>query len=198
MEQHQDTMAMLELVTRPAFCVKDGVILCLNRGAERMTIEKGLPVAQLLSTGKAEYTEFSGDCLYLTLSVNGAEVGASVISMDGFDVFIIDDENDQAELKAMALAAQTLREPLSSVMTMAGSLLPVVENAGDPTAADQKARLNRGRFQMLRISCYYNLRLSFLKDYFCHRCIGHVSDGIHVFKCNTHPGAAKAADRPAV
>lgn len=151
MEQHQDTMAMLELVTRPAFCVKDGIILCLNRGAERMTIEKGLPVAQLLSTGKVEYTEFSGDCLYLTLSVNGAEVGASVVSMDGFDVFIIDDENDQAELKAMALAAQTLREPLSSVMTMAGSLLPVVENAGDPTAADQMARLNRGLFQMLRI-----------------------------------------------
>ena len=26
MEQHQDTMAMLDLITRPAFCVKDGVM----------------------------------------------------------------------------------------------------------------------------------------------------------------------------
>ena len=151
MEQHQDKMAMLELVTRPAFCVKDGVILRVNQAAERMTIEKGCPVAQLLATGQTEYTEFSGDCLYLTLSVNGAEVGASVVSMDGFDVFIIEDENDQAELKAMALAAQTLREPLSSVMSMASALLPTVENTDDPAAANHMARLNRGLFQMLRI-----------------------------------------------
>ena len=153
MEQHQDTMAMLELVTRPAFCVKDGVILCVNRAAERMAIETGRPVATLLSTGQAEYSEFSGDCLYLALTLNGTALGASVVSMDGFDVFIIDDENEQAELKAMALAAQTLREPLSSVMTMAGFLLPVVENAGDPTAADQMARLNRGASKRSHVFC---------------------------------------------
>ena len=151
MEQHQDTMAMLDLITRPAFCVKDGVILRVNRAAEHMTIEKGLPVAQLLSTGQTEYTEFDSGCVYLTLNLNDVEAGASVVSMNGYHVFIIEDENDQAELKAMALAAQTLREPLSSVMTMAGSLLPAVENANDPAAADQMARLNRGLFQMLRI-----------------------------------------------
>ena len=151
MEQHQDTMAMLDLITRPAFCVKDGVILRVNRAAEHMTIEKGLPVGQFLSTGQTEYTEFDSGCLYLTLNLNGVEAGASVVSMNGYHVFIIEDENDQAELKAMALAAQTLREPLSSVMTMAGSLLPAVENANDPAAADQMARLNRGLFQMLRI-----------------------------------------------
>lgn len=151
MEQHQDTMAMLDLITRPAFCVKDGVILRVNRAAEHMTIEANRPVAQFLSTGQTEYTEFDSGCLYLTLNLNGVEAGASVVSMNGYHVFIIEDENDQAELKAMALAAQTLREPLSSVMTMAGSLLPAVENANDPAAADQMARLNRGLFQMLRI-----------------------------------------------
>ena len=40
MEQHQDTLAMLELVTRPAFCVKDGVIVQANNAAGRMSIEK--------------------------------------------------------------------------------------------------------------------------------------------------------------
>ena len=151
MEQHQDTMAMLELVTRPAFCVKDGVIVRVNTAAERMTIETGIPVLPLLATGRAEYAEFSSGCLYLTLQFNGAELGTSVVSMDGFDVFIIEDESDQAELKAMALAAQTLREPLSSVMTIAGALIPTVENVSDPAAADSLSRLNRGLFQMLRI-----------------------------------------------
>ena len=151
MEQHQNTMAMLKLVTRPAFCVKDGVIVQVNTAAQRMTIEAGMPVLPLLSTGQTEYADFSGGCLYLTLQFPGAELGASVESMDGFDVFIIEDENERSELKAMALAAQTLRKPLSSVMTMAGSLLPIVENAGDPDAADSLARLNRGLFQMLRI-----------------------------------------------
>ena len=41
MEQHQDTMAMLDLITRPAFCVKDGVIVRVNKAAELMTIEAG-------------------------------------------------------------------------------------------------------------------------------------------------------------
>lgn len=151
MEQHQDTMAMLELVTRPAFCVKDGVIARVNRDAERMGIEENNPITQLLATGQTEYSEFRDGCLYLTLDLNGVEAGASVVSMDGYDVFILEDESDQSELKAMALAAQILREPLSNVMTMANALLPTVESADDHTAADQMARLNRGLFQMLRI-----------------------------------------------
>ena len=151
MEQHQDTMAMLDLITRPAFCVKNGVIVRVNKAAEGMSIETSTPVLPLLATGQTEYAEFSNGCLYLTLQPSGAELGASVVSMEGFDVFIIEDENDQAELKAMALAAQTLRDPLSGVMTMAASLLPTVENTGDPAAADQMARLNRGLFQILRI-----------------------------------------------
>lgn len=151
MEQHQDTMAMLDLITRPAFCVKDGVILRVNKAAELMAIETGSSVLQLLATGHTEYEAFTEGCLYLTLQLNSAELGASVVSMDGFHVIIIEDENDQAELKAMALAAQTLREPLSSVMTMANALRSVVEGTEDPSATDQMARLNRGLFQMLRI-----------------------------------------------
>ena len=151
MEQHQDALAMLDLFTAPAFCVKDGVILRVNKAAESMTIEQGSPVAPLLATGQLEYAEFESGCLYLTLQLSGAELGASVVSMDGFDIFLLEDESDQSELKAMALAAQNLREPLSSVITMTNSLLPTVEKANDPAATEQMARLNRGLFQMLRI-----------------------------------------------
>lgn len=151
MEQKQDTMAMLDLIIRPAFCVENGVIVRLNKAAEMLLLEPGTPVDSLLSTGRTEYGEFRGGCLYLTLELSGVQQGASVVRMDGFDVFLLEDDADQAELKAMALAAQNLREPLSSIMTMAGRLFPAVEKLEDPTAADQMARINRGLFQMLRI-----------------------------------------------
>lgn len=151
MEQYQDTMAMLDLIIHPAFCVKNGVIVRVNKAAAGMLIEEGCQITALLSTGHAEYSEFNGGCLYLTLQLSGAAYGASVVRMEGFDIFLLEDETDHAELRAMALAAQNLREPLSSVMSMASSLMTTVENANDPAATDQMARLNRGLFQMLRI-----------------------------------------------
>ena len=151
MEQHQDTMAMLDLITQPAFCVNNGVILRVNKAAAGILIEEGCQIDQLLATGHVEYSEFNEGCLYLTIQLSGASYGASVTRMEGFDVFVLEDETDHAELKAMALAAQNLREPLSSVMTMAGSLQNIVEHTDDPAASEQMARLSRGLFQMLRI-----------------------------------------------
>jgi len=71
--------------------------------------------------------------------------------MDDFDVFILEQEADQQELQAMALAAQELRSPLTSIMTTAHQLFPLAASQNDPTTAEQIARLNRGLFQMLRV-----------------------------------------------
>lgn len=151
MEEHQDTMAMLDLIIQPAFCVNNGEILRVNKAASGILIEAGSQITPLLATGQTEYSEFTGGCLYLTLQLSGASYGASVTRMEGFDVFVLEDETDHAELKAMALAAQNLRDPLSSVMTVASSLQNIVEHTDNPDATDQMARLNRGLFQMLRI-----------------------------------------------
>lgn len=151
MEQQKDTMAMLDLLIRPAFCIKDGVIVRINKAAEGLTLELGTQIADLLATGQEEYLEFTDGCLYLTLMLSGASRSASVIRMDGFDVFILEEDAEQAELKAMALAAQSLREPLSGIMTVADSLFPAIENINDPALSEQVSRINRGLFQMLRI-----------------------------------------------
>ena len=151
MEQQKDTMAMLDLLIRPAFCIKDGVIVRINKAAEGLTLELGTQIADLLATGQEEYLEFTDGCLYLTLMLSGASRSASVIRMDGFDVFILEEDAVQAELKAMALAAQSLREPLSGIMTVADSLFPAIENINDPALSEQVSRINRGLFQMLRI-----------------------------------------------
>lgn len=150
MEQKESTSGMLDFMIQPAFTVRDGVIESVNAAAQNYCLEAGKSIADLLLTGKTEYLELGDGCLYLTLTIAGVPCGASVHRMDGFDLFTVEQEADQAELQAMALAAQELRIPLSSVMTVADQLFPVKED-GDPKMDAQIARINRGLFQMLRI-----------------------------------------------
>ena len=150
MEQ-QDTNGMLDMFIQPAFCVKDGVVVRVNEAAERQLIAPGTPVSELLHTGREEYAAFRSGCLYLTVNLSGSQRGASVTRAEDCDIFLLEQEADQAELRAMSLAAQNLREPLSSIMTTADRLILMMEQLEDPAAREQAARINRGLFQMLRI-----------------------------------------------
>lgn len=149
MEQFQNITGMLDLIVRPAFCVKDGIVTAMNQGAKKRLLNLNTPIGALLLTGQEEYREFRDGCLYLTLRLEGQSTGASVTKMEPYDVFVLEQDTDQAELHAMALAAQELREPLASVMTVADRLFPVVSS--DEKSQDQVARINRGLFQMLRV-----------------------------------------------
>lgn len=151
MEQNTDAMELLDLVIRPAFCVKDGIIIQVNEAAQRRMISPGTEISALLITGKQEYPEFNGGCLYLTLSLSGQTCGASVLRQKDADIFLLDQETEQAELQAMALAAQELRGPLASVMTLSDWLFSAGSGNSDPTSKEQIAQINRSLFQMLRI-----------------------------------------------
>lgn len=151
MEQTDNTVEMLELLQRPAFLVKDNIITQTNYAADRRLLVPGTSLSQLLMTGQQEYADFSGGCLYLTLIVQGIPCGATVTRAKDFDIFVLEQESDQTELEAMALAARELRQPLSSVMTVADRLFPMTATNEDPAVQEQVARINRGLFQMLRI-----------------------------------------------
>jgi len=150
MEQH-NTMDMLDLLTRPAFCVHNGVVVRTNKAAQTQLIEEGASIRDLLLTGQQEYDAFSGGCLLLTVNIAGVSRDASVVRMEHFDVFLLEEDTDHTELQALALAAQNLREPLSGIMTVAERLFPLLQQLDDPNAQDHAARINRGLFQMLRI-----------------------------------------------
>lgn len=151
MEQHDTLTGMLDLMTYPAFCVKDGAIVYANRPAQAYLLAAGTPVSQILFTGVEEYAAFQGGCLYLTLCLGGSYPGASVTRMGEFDVFILEPANDLAALQSLALAAQELRAPLSNVMTVTDTLFPQLENCADSNAEEQMAKINKGLFQLLRI-----------------------------------------------
>lgn len=151
MEQKNDALGMLDLMVRPGFCVKNNMIVRINRSAENLMLTEGTDVTSLLATGQEEYQDFQDGCLYLTLSISGQCWGASVSSIGEYHVFILEQDADQAELRAMALAARELREPLANVMTTADRLFPMAALQDDPFTQEQVARLNRGLFQMLRV-----------------------------------------------
>lgn len=151
MEQHSDTMELLDLMVRPAFCVKDGVIVRVNPAAQSRMIDLGTPVADRMVTGAEEYKDYTGGCLYLVMTIAGQSCGVSVTRMNEFDVFVLEQDSEQAELQAMALAAQELRRPLASIMTVSDRLFASAASGADPATQEQIARMNRGLFQLLRI-----------------------------------------------
>lgn len=151
MEERVDALGLLDLMVRPGFCVKENIIVKANQAALGLMLNPGMDVSALLHTGKTEYAEFQEGCLYLTVSIGGENWGASVTSLGEYHVFMLEQEADQAELQAMALAARELREPLSRVMTTADRLFPMTALQEDPSTREQVARLNRGLLQMLRV-----------------------------------------------
>lgn len=150
MEAKKDGIGMLDLITRPGFCVKENVIAQVNQAAQSLLILPDTDVRGLLLTGVEEYAAFAGGCLYVKLNLTNAGCGASVVRVDGMDVFVLDQESDDGELQALALAARELREPLTSILICTERLLPLTDPQV-PAGKELAARLNRGLHQMLRI-----------------------------------------------
>lgn len=151
MEERLDAFGMLDLMVRPGFCVKDNTIVHANQAALALMLTPGKPVIEFLRTGEEEYAAFQDGCLYLTLDLGGEYRSASVTRMGEYHVFLLDQDAEQAELQAMALAARELREPLAKVMITADRLFPMAALQEDSDIRDQVARMNRGLLQMLRV-----------------------------------------------
>jgi len=151
MERTEEIVVMLEQIPDPAFLVHGGIIVQANPSASRLLIHAGQPIEELLATGVQEYAEFQVGYLALTLKLSGQTCSASVTRLSDSDLFVINHEQDQAELQSMALAAQELRNPLSTVLSVADRLFPLMSEQNDPAALEQIAKINRGLFQMLRI-----------------------------------------------
>lgn len=144
----QNNQNLLEMIDRPAFVVKDGIIIQCNQPAKNRQIPVGATVAQLLQEHGEAYTHFQGGILYLTLQIGWIRCGATVIRQDDGDIFLMDMDADQAQLRTLALAAQQLRVPLSNVMTVADCLFPELQEEPQKEKASQ---MYRALFQLMRL-----------------------------------------------
>lgn len=150
MEQSKDFIKILNLIERPAFYVENGMIRFVNTRAKSLFLEENQQIQPLLSTGQAEYLSVPHGFLSLKLKIHDKLWEAGVTPMETGDIFTLTETAVSPELQAMALVAQHLRGPVSSMLTAAEALLPSGMIQENPKAKEQAAQISRGLHQLLR------------------------------------------------
>lgn len=142
---------LLSLMQCPAFSVQNGIIEYANPAATQLQVQVGDSIEDLLHTGEEAYRAFQGGCLFLTVCIATVIRGASVTRIEGLDIFQIEQDSDNQHLKAYALAAQNLRNPLSNLIAVSQQLFSPEELQTDSDKQHKSAQLNRGLSQMQRL-----------------------------------------------
>lgn len=139
-----DTKELLEQCTDPMLLVNNGTIAHINHAAASRQFEVGMDISELICVGKEEYSQFTEGRLCLALCVNGMIYPASAVKTEEYDIFHLDCEYEDTTLRAFALAAKHLRQPLTNALFYAGEL------SGSQAELSQ---LNRSLHQLLRTVC---------------------------------------------
>lgn len=147
MDTSSTSPEMLALLPCPAFIVEKGVILQANRAAEQRQLCVGTSISEYIALGAEEYANFTSGELFLTLNVCGATHNATVTNYGENHMFYLEPDYQDPELRAFALAAQQLREPLAKAMTCA-SCLP-----SDKKLENHLSQLNKNLYQLHRALC---------------------------------------------
>lgn len=150
MEHATQTADMLEKLICPAFTVKDGIINYANSAALQRQVELNTQILDLISIGAEEYSAFTDGKLCLTLCIHDITYNASVSTANGCQLFCLESDYEDPELRAFALAAQQLREPLSNAMAGTELLLPNSALKKDGEAQQYLSQVNRSLHQLLR------------------------------------------------
>lgn len=151
MESSTDILALLDQLPQPVFLVKDNIITHVNHAAQLRQLKVNTPVTELISIGNPEYSELTEGKLLLTLTVDQMMYNASVTKNDGYDLFCLESEFQDPVLRALALAAQNLREPLSNAMIGMDTLLPKATREGTSELLEQVRQLKKTLYQMHRV-----------------------------------------------
>ena len=151
MEQIIDTQELLEQIMCPVFIVKDGIIIQANHAALQRQIEPGTAIQDILFTGQQEYNQFTEGGLCLALCVGNITYTACVVKKESHDVFYLESDYSEPELRAFALASQALRESLGNAMTSADMMLPDTQSS--PELKQQLLEISRNLHQLHRAIC---------------------------------------------
>lgn len=143
MEEQRYNQELLDQIPQPGFFAGGNRIVKVNQAAGALLLTPGQEVSALLLEGREEYAAFSNGQLCVTLTIGGQRRPAVITRMGELDLFLLDPEEDQEELRALALAAMEMRTPLMQAITSTRQL-----PAGDATG-----KMNRSLMQMLRIVC---------------------------------------------
>jgi len=147
MEQANHQNPLLDMMERPAFYVRDGVVVQANHPAKQRLINVGDKIDGILGIDMDAYNAYTGGYLYLTVRTADTPCGCTVTRTEDGDLFTLDLESDYTHMQALALAAQKLATPLSDAMNLADSL------QASTRTAKQAAQIRRALYQLQRIIC---------------------------------------------
>lgn len=139
----------IEYIPQPAFLAKNGTVTAVNEAASRLQIKVGASINELIVAGAEDYAGFHSGKLYLELTAGRAWVSIC----DDSHLFQLEDTYPTAELKALALAAQHLRLPLSNAMSSIELLKQNEALEGNDTLREQVASINKSIHNLLRSVC---------------------------------------------
>lgn len=148
MEQINSTYQLLELIKKPAFCVKDGSIVYANQAASSMQIQPGTDIEKLIPDHYEAYTDLQGGCLFITLRIAGIECGTSVTKSAEYDFFTLEDPVNSDQLRTLSLAGQQLRIPLANLVASIDNLFAEKTSR---VLRPHAAKINKGIHQLHRI-----------------------------------------------
>ena len=149
MYPQNDIRAMLELMVSPAFCVDGDAVGVCNHAARQLLLKPGTSLSQLLGQQFPAYREFTDGCLFVTLQHEGCHFSATVSRVGNHNIFVID-QQQQTELRIMAMIARSLRLPLSDIINTTDQLFPSLDAEADDTTRHRLSQINRRLTQMNR------------------------------------------------
>lgn len=151
MEPSTKILSLLDQIPQPVFLAADNLIVHQNCAARLHGLEIGMSVPPLITIGESEYRQFSEGRLLLTLSVDQIQYHTSVVKTEGYDLFCLESPFKDPSLRALALAAQKLRGPLSNAMLEIDTLLSEASQYEDSGIIQNIEELNRNLYQMYRL-----------------------------------------------
>lgn len=138
----EDLNIMLAQMPFPAFLSLDGKICLVNQAASQRTAEVGCSVLDILATGQEEYRAFQQGSLYLTVQLSGTKYPCYVTQLQQYQLFTLDTDSADQELKALALASQQLYLPLSELSLILDRLTG---------SAEDKAKISKNLHRLHRM-----------------------------------------------
>ena len=115
MEISNTIIRMMERMSNPCFLVKDETILYVNNPAASMQIQPNMPLKKLLAAD-CSYATSPESMISVKLTTQFGRYTATVEQLEGFDLFVMDSDNNFDMFKVLALASTQIRQPLTTLM----------------------------------------------------------------------------------
>lgn len=148
--ENKNLSTWLNMIDRPAFCAKNGFVFAVNSAAEKYMIHTGTDIQEIVTKNRDVYDAFDCGELFLTITVGESSYNAHITRTDEYDIFTIQQTDEDLQLQALALAAQQLRIPLSNAMLLSDKILSNI-NTDDSNTQLQIGQIHRSMYRMLRI-----------------------------------------------